>query len=288
VIADVDHDGYQDVVAISEGPTAIQQSQISGAYGKIRAFLNRDKGKSWVGVNVPEVTRQFGGDWMSVGNFNGDNYPDFLGGSVYYGSSDILYLSNGAKKWSFAGDREGVIVPALAYYFANTTGKFASKKLDDAVISYYRQWPSELAADIVPKPATENVVGVERITFTGDKPKRVPVMRWGSKRAVFAMGSGDFDGDANLDIVFLRSDPSEFVVLLGDGKGNFKRAAVTGIKPEPNSAYDLQVADVNGDGRPDILIGYEATGNTALGARDGSIHVFLNTGTSTTPAVATK
>jgi hypothetical protein len=286
-IADVDHDGYPDVVAISEGPTVIQQAGSSGDYGKIRAFLNRDKGASWVGLNVPDTSRQFGGDWMSVGNFNGDAYPDFIGASIYYNGPDVLYVSSGAKKWTSAADHEGGIIPLLAYHFANTTGKFSSKKLDDAVISYYRHWPDMLDTKTVAKPPLEDVVGLDRITFTGDKPKRISIMRWGAKRGIFAMGDGDFDGDGNLDIAFARFDPRELVILLGDGKGNFKRATVQGVTLDANAAYDLQVADVNGDGRPDIIIGYESGANTALGARDGSIHVFLNKGTAAKAVVAT-
>ncbi len=278
LVTDVDRDGYPDVVTISEGPTAIATSATNGNYAKLRVYLNRDGAKSWTGMNVAETTRQFGGDWLALGNFNGDAYPDFVAGSVYYGSSDILYLSNGAKKWNFGGDTEGVVVPALSYFFANTTGKFSSKKLDDAVVSYFRQWPSQLEANIVPKPAVENVVGIDRISFAGGKAKRTSIMRWDGKRPVAAMGTGDFDGDGNMDIVFLRYDPLEFVLLLGDGKGGFTLAKTTGLVPASNATYDLQVADVNGDGRPDIIIGYEAAGNTTLGARDGSIHVFLNTG----------
>jgi hypothetical protein len=78
----------------------------------------------------------------------------------------------------------------------------------------------------------------------------------------------------------------EVVVLLGDGKGNFKKAAVSGVKVDSNPIYDLRVADVNGDGHPDLIMGYES-GGSSLGDRNGAIHVFLWKEVSA-PAVAVK
>ena len=104
-------------------------------------------------------------------------------------------------------------------------------------------------------------------------------MRWsGPPRPVWGLGSGDFDRDGNLDVVYTRYDPRVLEILLGDGKGNFKRAKVEGVTLAPNTNYDLEIADVNGDGRPDLIIAYETSSVTALAARDGSIHVFLNEG----------
>jgi len=291
IVADVDHDGVPDLVAISEGPSAINSTNPSkGDYAKIRAYLNRKKGSSWVGVNIPpEHNQEVAGDWLSAGDFNGDAYPDFIAGNIYYNGPDILYISNGKEKWTSAADGEGRIIPLLAYYRANVAGKFGSKKRDDALVSYYRQWPVALDPNIVPKPPLEDVAGIDRIDFSGKEPKRVPVIRWSSPahNPASGMAAGDFDGDGNLDVAFTLFESREIVILLGDGKGNFKKAEVTGVKLDPNPFYDLRVADVNGDGRPDLIIGYESAGNT-MGQRDGSIHVYLNQGAVQTPLAAAK
>ncbi len=291
IVADVDHDGWPDVVAISEGPSAINESRPeNGAYGKIRAYLNRKKGSEWTGVNVPpENVREVAGDWLSAGDFNGDSYPDFIAGNIYYNGPNILFLSNGPQKWSSASDGEGRVTPLLAYFRASTTGKFSSKKRDDALMSYYRQWPQALDAKIVAKPPVEDIAGIDRIEFSGKEPKRIPVMRWSSPAHNPASGmvSADFDGDGNLDVAFTIFDTREIVILLGDGKGGFKKAEVSGLKLDPNPFYDLRVADVNGDGRPDLIMAYESAGNT-LGERDGSIRVYLNQGASPSPQTTAK
>ena len=48
------------------------------------------------------------------------------------------------------------------------------------------------------------------------------------------------------------------------------------------------VGDVNGDGKPDVIIAYESSGSTMLSARDGSIHVYLNRGATPTAKAAAK
>jgi hypothetical protein len=280
VVTDVDHDGAPDIVAISEGPNAVDDSNPGKAdYAKIRAYLNKNKGSSWVGINIPAKGQEVAGDWLSAGDFNGDAYPDFIASNIFYNGPDILYVSSGKEKWTSAADDFGRVIPLLAYHRANATGKFSSRKRDDALISYYRQWPVALDPKIVPKPPVEDIAGIDRLDFSGKEPKRVPVMRWNSPahNPASGMGSGDFDGDGNLDVAFTIFESREVVILLGDGKGNFKKAEVSGVKLAPNPFYDLRVADVNGDGRPDLLIGYEAAGLT-ITQHDGSIHVYLNQG----------
>jgi len=125
------------------------------------------------------------------------------------------------------------------------------------------------------------VVGLDRLSFSGKTPVRTPIVRWPSNIGVWGVASGDFNGDGNLDIAYTRHNPRELVILLGDGKGGFTRAKVEGVPIAPNTNYDLKVADVNGDGKPDLLIMYESSGQTAFSARDGAIKVFLNRGATT-------
>lgn len=285
--ADVDNDGYPDVVAISEGPTAVQRPE-DATYGRIRVYLNRDKGTAWEGINVAAPENRFGGDWLSVGNFNGDKYPDFAAASIFFNASNTIWLSNGLRKWKpLANVDPNYVVPYASYYFASAVGRFSKQKLDEVAVSYARFWPTDMNPHLVPDPPAKNVIGIDRITFAADgSAKRTSIVRWASNRSLWGVASGDFNGDGNDDIMYTRFDPREGVILLGDGKGNFARCKVEGLTLSPNSNYDLKVADVNGDKLPDVILMYESSGKSAFSSRDGSIHVFLNRG-ATTGAAAT-
>jgi len=276
---DVDNDGWMDVVAISEGPVQRGKELKGAGFSNLRAYLNRKKGESWEGLNIADTTKRISGDWLASGDFNGDKLPDFTGSTIFFNGVDTMYLSKGGNKYEpVAGGND--IIPFLSYYWAATAGKFTSRDRDDAIVSFTRRWVDRLDPKVVPLPPLDHVVGIDRITFTGDEPKRVPIVRWGGKSVVNVTGvnHGDFDGDGKEDLVYARSDTRQVYVLLGDGRGGFREAAVEGIDLGTQHHYDLMVSDVNGDKRPDIVMMFEAESGTSFSRKNGKVEVFLNRG----------
>lgn len=281
VTADIDRDGWMDLAVITEGPTGRSGDPKAKQYTALRGYLNRGKGTKWEGLNIANPKDNTSGDWLAVGNFNDDRFPDFLASTIYFNGTSIVHLSQGeAKKYDWYWDGKGFVIPFRSYYNAVTAGRFTNKDRDDAIVTSYRIWPVKMDQNVIPDPPLGRVVSLDRISFSADGKQgtRTPIMRWEPGRSVFGLAHGDFDGDKKEDLMFTRHDPREAVMLLGDGKGGFARATIEGITLRPQANYDLTVADVNGDSRPDVIVMYESESATSLSERNGSIHVYLNRG----------
>lgn len=100
--------------------------------------------------------------------------------------------------------------------------------------------------------------------FTNESATRLPQEDWLGLDAEFA----DLDGDGDLDIVV--GNGGDVRVLANDGRGRF--SDVTGqalAAPILGVSISIEIADFNGDGKPDIYVG-----QLADGARD---RLLLNT-----------
>jgi hypothetical protein len=276
IVTDVDQDGWLDLVALSEGPMGRAGSS-KRPEANLRVYYSRNKGTAWEPKYLSGPRQLISGDWLSAGNLNGDKYPDFVGSTIYANATQTIYLSKGAGQYDWY-DGKGTVIPFTSSYQASTIGPFSGKTRDDAIVASYRLWPTNLDPKVVPPPPLKEVVSIDRITFSGNEGKRESVMRWKPDRAVWGLSKGDFNGDGSLDIIFSRFEPREGVILLGDGKGGFTRAKVEGLTLPPLRNYDLTVADVNGDKRPDVILMYESESGSGLSQKNGRIEVFLNRG----------
>jgi hypothetical protein len=246
------------------------------------------------GVSSPDHRAQFtkttirvgkGPKWISAADVNHDRIPDLMVANADAGTVTVL-LGDGKGQFHepagspFAAghlpndvaiaDMNGDGNPDLV--IADHQSPFITILLGDGR-GGFRPAPGSLV-DVHSHPHPH---GVAVADFNGDGHPDVVTDSWGTNQIELLLGDGkgglrtpgkyfatghrpyerlrsaDFNGDGTPDIVTTNLDDGTITVLLGDGRGGFRNARGS---PFPAGAKPWQVAidDVNGDGRPDLLI----------------------------------
>ncbi|HET9533510.1 MAG TPA: VCBS repeat-containing protein [Blastocatellia bacterium] len=96
------------------------------------------------------------------------------------------------------------------------------------------------------------------------------------RTATFSVGTspsaakiGDLDGDGLNDIAVVTLQGS-LQLFFNNGAGSFQRVSLNGLWPSSSGTLDLDIGDMNADGRNDIAVAYST--------QDGAVSVLLNQG----------
>lgn len=254
VFIDVDKDGDLDVV-------------VSVEHGVNRLYLNNGRGRLTVqpgafgtGIHDSEHVR--------AADLNADGNIDV----VFVAESDEvhqLFLGNGKGGFTDASDR----LPQTSQGNALALGDVNADNLPDIVIGSTGETEYAPNAKIVP---------ARNLLFLND-PKRpghfinatqthLPKTNDQTEGVVLA----DMDDDGDLDMV-LASPALPNRLLLNDGKGHFKDASDRLDLRLPMETREVQVVDVNRDGRPDIVY-FNITSNNFDWDKDPQTRVLINDG----------
>ena len=138
----------------------------------------------------------------------------------------------------------------------------------------------DMDGDGCPDVITVEALGEVRI-FKGNCDGTVQgfpnVMTVGAGEAPVSVALADMNGDGRMDVItgggFFGvgagegEEASDLVtVLLGDGKGNLSLAKVYRTEP---SLFGLAVADLNGDGKPEVIAASQDTDTASVLLNDG-------------------
>ena len=276
-VADLNGDSFPDMVLVNGcGDGAPNDCPIS----TVGVLLGNGDGTFQAATTY--VSGGFDARWVKIGDPNGDGKLDLIVGNVC-GFDKTCQTSSGSLG-VLLGNGDGTFQPAVA---SDSDG--------------YLVAPGDLA-DINGDGKLDFVAGRCRLSgcFTGTGIVAVSLGNGdGSFQATVNYRSGgqypeavmvaDVNGDGKPDLIAVNcaadngddSCPGEGVVgvLIGKGDGTFKAAVL--YNSNVYSTRGATVADVNGDGRSDILVAAECGFGVCDNGGEGGISVLLGNGNGT-------
>jgi hypothetical protein len=249
---DFNHDGYSDMATVEY--TSTGQGQTS-AY--LRIYLgNREGTLKPVFSLGPFGFGDFRPSGVVVGDFNGDRVPDLLElGSTAGNGFMALLLGNGDG--TFTKDRELPFPKDRAYF---RVGDFDGDGKSDVIAALDDAHEVDLYASN---------------HFFAMTPIRLP-------EYIENLFVEDFNGDGKSDILLLSTYGSAARIILGNAPDKLDDSTIQFVAPALHTIEASLVADLTGDGKPDLLGVTELAGQKRYGVLpnngDGTFGAVIDTG----------
>ena len=226
-VADFNGDGKADLVVIGLSGLSILLGDGAGNF------------QTPITQNLPLVVTA-----VVVGDFNGDGIPDLACVTSVRSSPTVNIL---------LGKGDGTFQPAASFPLPDFSQVLA-------VGDFNGDGKADIVANIV---FTGTSSGIEVLLGNGDGTFQPPVTNPnGAPPSSLVALVSDFNGDGKADLVIINGFNID--VLLGKGDGTFQPPVAN---PVTKLTSSLAVADLNGDGKPDVVTN---NGDVLLGKGDGT------------------
>jgi uncharacterized membrane protein len=279
-VADVNGDGKPDLVvanACANGGSYCENATL----GVVGVLLGNGDGTFQAAVTYS--SGGYGATSVAVADVNGDGNPDLLVGN----STDSIYSTGLVSV--LLGNGDGTFKAAVTY----ASGGYYATSVAVADVNGDGK-PDLLVANqyACASPCLEDTVGV--LLGNGDGTFQRAVAYGAGGVAAYSAAVSDVNRDGKPDLLVAVLSPnsggnpahSGVGVLLGNGDGTFQAAVVY-----DSGGYDPQsvaVADVNGDGKPDLLVANCASSSDACAdGNNAAPSVLLGNGDGTFRAPVT-
>jgi hypothetical protein len=270
-VGDVNGDGKPDLVVAGGGEGSVSVLLGNGD-GTFQAAVSYGSG----GYEATSV---------AVADVDGDGKPDLLVANSCAGPPDALDIcEEGGSVGVLRGNGDGTFQSAVNYSSGAAT--FDTMSLAVADVNGDGKPDLLVANDCITDsdypPCTNDTVGV--LLGNGDGTFQAVVSYGAGGSFTHSVAVADVDGDGKPDLVVADECVNSsncyngiVGVLLGNGDGTFQTALTYGSGGE--YAFSVAVADVNGDGKPDlVLANYESGVGVLLGNGDGTFQTALTYG----------
>ena len=267
-VVDVNADGKLDLVVANctSGP-----SNCTGT-GAVGVLLGNGDGTFQTAVSYGSGGAQAYS--VAVGDVNGDGKPDLVltnqcnDSSCDHGTVGVL-LGNG----------DGTFQPAVSY----GSGGLSAQSVQVADVN------ADGKLDVLVANRDDATVGVLLGNGDGTFQTAVPYSSGAVQANSVAVADVNADGKPDLLVANFCANiicaNGAITVLLGNGDGTFQPAVSYGSGGF--YAYSVAVADVDGDGKPDLLVANGCAGSSCPNSTYGSMGVLLGNGDGTFQTVLT-
>ena len=253
VMGDLDKDGFEDVVSVHESDAEYDSAEYRPGFapplaGHVRIAFGSASPDVWTNITIAEGADAPAPEDAALADMNGDGYLDVL---VAAELSHIIYLQNPGAD---ARDEEW---PRLILPMTRGRGSyirvFAADFDGDGVAEVTA--PNKGAQRPGPEDFSRSTpVELYRLDgdpLRGDSWERRELGRYSIPQNAEPV---DLDGDGDLDIVVGARGDNRLIFFenLNDGELGFVEHAI-GINRASMGGFNLEYADLSGDGRLDIL-----------------------------------
>ena len=285
---DLDGDGKPDLVMANNNSNDLAVFQNTSTQGHISFAL------------LPPIAEPGLGNWVAIGDLNGDGKPDIAiaeysytnstvtifpntstVGSISFGTPVTLLLPNQYGAWAVSiadFDNDGMPDLAITDNAANLVSVFRNRGTPGGAISFSSAGRVDLAVgnnpegmavgdldgdglpDIVAANNTDNTFSILRNTSSpGSISFAITTLATGS--GPYAVGIADLDGDGHPDIAGVSASADSIAVHRNTSTPGSILLAAGVNYPTDYSPVDISLADLDGNGTPDIAAVNEGNNN---------------------------
>jgi hypothetical protein len=256
-VADLNRDGIPDLVVVNTCTGTFNIHSCKNGNGSVGVLLGLGKGKFQAAQTYPLAG--LGSYTLTVGDFNGDGIPDVAATSFCVDPS----CSTGGNVGILLGNGDGSFQAAVSYSTSGRANWVASADFNgDGFLDL-----------VVANGGSDSVA----VLFGNGNGTFQPATVYDLSGYAFAVAAGDVNQDGASDLLVATNDFSEIgvvSVLLGNGNGTFQSASTYSTL---NYGTDsIVLADLNGDGRQDIVVGNECGSGDCYVDQSGAVSVLLH------------